>query len=192
MKASMRGIVLAACFAAWLAPTAWAGPREDVNAAIDQFLAARSFHADILITGAVTQRRRLEFVAPGRYRMRGEDAAEQVVIGDVLFVAVDGKPSATAITDDTLLQWRDPVRLAQNAADMTVTALGEETLGEQPARKFRIDHPPPQAGMVTLWIGTDGYPLQVASDGELQGQAVTTTIRYSRYNDPAIRIDPPR
>ena len=187
----MRHIVLAACAAAWLAPTAWAGPYEDVNAAIDRFLVARSFHADILISGPVTVRQQLEFVAPGRYRMRGADGAEQVVIGDVMVVGATGDRTSLTMPVDTA-QWRDPVRLAANADDMTVTALGEETIADQPTRKFRVEHPGPRPATVLLWIGADGYPLQVSSGVELHGQAVTTTFRYSRFNDPAIRINPPR
>ena len=43
-----------------------------------------------------------------------------------------------------------------------------------------------------MWVGGDGYPLQIRVTGNLNGQASTTTIRYSRINDPTIRIDPPQ
>ena len=37
-----------------------------------------------------------------------------------------------------------------------------------------------------MWVGSDGYPLQIRVDSNVQGKPVTTTIRYSRFNDPTI------
>jgi hypothetical protein len=42
-----------------------------------------------------------------------------------------------------------------------------------------------------MWIGGNGYPVQFRVDGKAQGQATTTTIRYSRFNDPKIRVSAP-
>lgn len=41
------------------------------------------------------------------------------------------------------------------------------------------------------WIGPDGLPLQLRHQGVSQGQPYTMTVRYSRFNDPAIVIDTP-
>jgi hypothetical protein len=72
---------------------------------------------------------------------------------------------------------------------MTVQALGADTVDGQPARKYRVSNSQPRPSESTLWIGADGYPLQIQVNGKALGKATTTTIRYSRFNDPTIRID---
>lgn len=194
MKRTLRcGIVLAAL----LASVAGAGPREEVNAAIDKFLAARSFHASMTMSGARPMSHLLDFVAPGRYRMRMPGMGDQTIIGDTMFlnIAGNGGPAKTLkvpMPKGTLSQWRDPARLADNAAGMSVTALGEVLVGGAPAKKYRVVHSKPQPSTMTLWVGRDGYPLQIVSSGQAEGQNVTTTIRYSRFNDPSIKVPVPQ
>lgn len=186
------GVLLGAA----LATVSWAGPREDVNASIDKFLAARSFHASMTMTGPRRMSHQVDFVAPGRYRMRMAGMGDQYIIGDILYVSVPGNGAGKAMKmsmpKGTLSQWRDPARLAENAAGMSVTALGEEAIGDAPTRKYRVDHTKPQPSTLTLWIGRDGYPLQIVSSGSEQEQQVTSTIRYSRFNDTTIRVDAPK
>jgi hypothetical protein len=43
-----------------------------------------------------------------------------------------------------------------------------------------------------MWIGNDDLPLQIRVSGSAQGRTTTTTIRYSRFDDPTLRIDPPQ
>lgn len=194
MKATLRcGVVLAAV----LASVAWAGPREDVNAAIDKFIAARSFHASMTTSGPQSMSQQLEFVAPGRYRMRTAGMDDQTIIGDTMFLnspppGGPGKRIIVPVPEGTLSRWRDPAGLTQDDDGMSVTALGDEPVGGVPAKKYRVDHARPQPSTLTLWIGGDGYPLQIVSNAEVQGQPVTTTIRYSRFNDPTLRVDPPQ
>ncbi|MGH8076226.1 MAG: LolA family protein [Lysobacter sp.] len=186
-----------AVLTALLTSVSWAGPREDVNASIDKFLAARSFHAEMTMSGPRPMSHQLDFVAPGRYRMRMPGMGEQYIIGDTMFLSIAGKsgPGKTLkvpMPKGTLSQWRDPARLAENAAGMSVSALGEESVGGAHAKKYRVVHTKPQPSVMTLWVGRDGYPLQIITSGNAQGKSVTTTIRYSRFNDPTIRVDPPK
>lgn len=194
MKGILRsGIVLAGLLAA----VSWAGPREDVNASIDKFLAARSFHADMRTSGPKPMAHQLDFVAPGRYRMRMPGMGDQYIIGDTMFLSIPGRsgPGRTLrvpMPKGTLSQWRDPARLAENAAGMSVSALGEDMVGSARATKYRVVHSKPQPSTMTLWVGRDGYPLQILTSGNAQGQRMITTIRYSRFNDPTIRVDAPK
>lgn len=41
-----------------------------------------------------------------------------------------------------------------------------------------------------MWIGASGYPRQVKVKGKARGKGYGATIRYSRYNDPAIQNVP--
>lgn len=167
----------------------WAeGPREEVNAAIDRLSAARSFVATFSGQGGRLEHE-LEYAAPGRYRIRGGGAV-QTIVGDVLMLERDGERQQGRLPQDTLARWRDPANLVEQAGAMDVTALDDEIVGGQPARRYRIALPAP-APTVLMWIGTDGYPLQLALAGA-PGREEPLVIRYARFNAPDIRIDLPR
>ena len=74
---------------------------------------------------------------------------------------------------------------------MTVEPLGSEPVDGQAARKYMIRNTQPKASESTMWIGADGYPLQVEVNGDAGGQVTRTTVRYSRFNDPTIQVEPP-
>jgi hypothetical protein len=92
----------------------------------------------------------------------------------------------------TLSQWRDPTKLAENAATMTVTAQGSEDIDGTSARRYLVHNTQPQPSDVSMWIGSEGLPVQIQVSSNVQGQAADTTIRYSRFNDPTIKVDPPQ
>ncbi len=167
----------------------WSGsPSDEVNAAIDKLLTARSFMAT-MVTADGRQLRQLEFVAPGRYRIRSS-GTEQIIVGDLLYPGGDGPLQALPVPQDVLTQWRDPARLVEYAEDMAVTAVGEDTVAGQPARKYRVATARPQPGPITVWIGADGYPLQILAATDAVGPLLL--IRYARFNDPGFRIDVPK
>ena len=60
-----------------------------------------------------------------------------------------------------------------------------------PSTFFRLSPNSLTFDLSTIWVGTDGYPLRIDVKGDAGGGATSTTIRYSRFNDPSIRIDPP-
>jgi hypothetical protein len=74
---------------------------------------------------------------------------------------------------------------------MAVEFLGAEALDGRPARKYLLRQTEPEPSEVTVWIDAAGLPIQAIVEGEAEGHATTTTIRYSRFNDPEIRIEPP-
>jgi hypothetical protein len=162
-------------------------PREEVNAAVDRLLTARSYQASMVSADGRVQQK-LEFEAPGRYRIHS-DGEELVVIGDVLYRRRDGTTVQAPLPQDVLTRWRDPARLAEQPADMDVVVLGDETVAGRAARKYRIHRSRTAPGLLLLWIGGDGYPVQILTRGAAGG---ATLIRYTRFNDPAIDIEPPR
>ena len=180
----------AACVVLALWPLAvWSGsPREEVNAAIDKLLTTRSYEAT-MVSADGRKLQQLEFVAPGRYRIR-RAGTEQIVVGDVLYQERNGMRMEVPLPQDVLTQWRDPARLVEHAKDMGVTAAGDEPVAGTPARKYRISRSGSQPGPLTVWIGADGYPVQILATSA--GESVPTLIRYARFNDPEIRIQPPK
>jgi hypothetical protein len=164
-----------------------AGPREEVNAAIDKLLTARSYQASIVTADGKVQQQ-LEFEAPGRYRIRsGGD--ELVIIGDVLYRRRDGATVRVPLPQDTLTRWRDPAQLAEQSADMDVVVLSDEAVAGVAARKYRIHRARSAPGLLLLWVASDGYPVQILTRSA--AGAAATLIRYSHFNDPAIDIEPP-
>lgn len=181
-----------ALFAALLPAAAWAGPREEVVASANKFMAARSYHVAMDHVGAAQRMRsQMEFVAPDRYRMTMEGVGQQILIGDTLYMTMQGRTMKLPMPKGTMTQWRQPARIAENLQNMRVTPLGTERVGTVTARKYRLDYTRPVSSM-TYWIGPDGYPLQAVTVGDGGKGKVTTTIRYSRFNDPTIRVDVPK
>lgn len=179
---------LAALAAVLLSSPVWsAGPREEVNAAIDKLLTARSYQASLVSSDGRVQQQ-LEFEAPGRYRIR-TGGEQLVVVGDVLYRQRDGKTVQAPLPQDVLTRWRDPARLAEHADQMEVVVLGEEAVAGVQARKYRIERSPSADASVLLWVAGTGYPVQILARGGAGTAA--TLIRYSRFNDPAIDVEPP-
>ena len=169
---------------------ALAGPKDEVKAAFDKFLAASSYHVTMTHSGAQAMTTEADFVAPDRFRMK-MPMGTQYIIGDTMYMDVQGRSMKVPMGKGTMTQWRDPANLAKYEATMTVKALGSEAVGGKPARKYETTNTQPQPGTSTMWVGSDGYPLQIQVSSNVQGKAVTTTIRYSRFNDPTIKVDPP-
>lgn len=173
------------------APAADTGPIAEVKASMDRFLAASSFHATLHMEGAQTMTTEMDFVAPDRYRMQMPGGA-QVIIGDTLYLQAEGKVRQVPLPAGTVGQWRDPLQLQQNKADLSVEALGSEIIDGRAARKYRVRNTLPATNEFTYWIGEDGLPLQLLHSGQAQGAPYSMTLRYSRFGDPSIAIEAPR
>ena len=163
---------------------------------MDKFLAARSFHASMHMEGAQTMTNEMDFVAPDRYRMQ-MTAGTQVIIGDTMYMQVKDRSIKVPLPPGTLTQWRDPLRIEEHKAGMSVESLGSDNIDGQAAKKYLVRHADPkldqpQSSEFTFWIGGDGLPLQLVSKGEAQGKPYSMTLRYSRYDDPGIVIDAPQ
>jgi hypothetical protein len=170
------------------------GPKDAVRASMRKFLALQRYHASMQVEGGPrgAMASEIDFVAPDRYRMRLQGLGTQTVVGDTLYMEVGGRTMKVPLPAGTPVQWRDPLQLAGNEAATTVQAQGRDRIDGETARKYLVHHEQPQAVDVTLWIGSDDLPLQVRVAGVAQGHAHTTTIRYSRFDDPAIEVQPPR
>ena len=96
-----------------------------------------------------------------------------------------------------LTQWRDPLKIEENKAGMSVEALGSDSVDGQAAKKYLVRHAggtpgQPQPSEFTFWIGNDDLPLQLVSQGEAQGKPYSMKLSYSRFDDPSIVIDVPK
>lgn len=169
-----------------------AGAKDEVRAASARFMAAKSWQATMQGSGPQAMSATMEFQAPDRYRMRMPQG-EQVLVGDALWMSMGGRTMKIPLPAGTLTQWRQPSAWSRSVDRMVVTAEGSGVVDGVKARRYRLEQRDPMPSTMTLWVGPDGYPLQVVSTGSGgRGGAVTMTIRYSRFNDPAIRVNAPR
>jgi hypothetical protein len=168
------------------------GAKDEISRMMDNFVAVNSYHVDMSTSSPKGEMAMdMDFVAPDRYRMK-MPIGTQYVIGDTMYMAMNGRTMKSALPKGQIANYRDPAQIAANKATMTVESLGSDTIDGQVAKKFLVRNTQPRPAESTIWVGADGYPLRIEVSGDDGGQATRTTIRYSRFNDPSIRIDPPQ
>lgn len=173
------------------APNLLSSPEDEVKASMDKFLKAKSFHAVMTMEGARGMTNEMDFVAPDRYRMK-MPVGTQVIIGDTMYMQADGRSMKVPLPKGTLSQWRDPLKIEENKAGLSVEALGSDSVKGQAAKKYLVRNTQPEPSEFTFWIGGDGLPLQLLHQGQAQGKPYSMTLRYSRFDDPTITIDAPQ
>ncbi|MEO6365020.1 MAG: hypothetical protein ABIO38_03095 [Luteimonas sp.] len=171
-------------------------PKEAIAASTKKFMAVRSFHASMRHEGQGARTgsagsNEIDFVAPDRYRLQ-MPMGTQVMIGDTMYMQADGRTMKVPLPKGTLSDMRDPAKLGMNEASMTVEAQGSDSVDGAAAQKYMVHNTQPLPSDVTMWIGDAGLPLQIQVTSMVQGKPATTTIRYSRFNDPGIQVDPPK
>lgn len=174
------------------AVAAWAGPKEDLKALSVKFLALRAYHVSMTNSDKRMPKMEMDFVAPNRYRMQ-MPMGTQYVIGDVMYMTIDGRTMRVPMPKGTTTQWREIDRCFREIDKMRIEALGMETVNGKPTKKYRMTQTtgnPPTSTL--LWVGADNYPVKIETTGNTGKGASTMTIVYSRFNDPAIRIEPPK
>jgi hypothetical protein len=166
--------------------------KDELEKVMDGFLNVRSYHATMdsaNAKGAITME--MDFVAPDRYSIT-MPMGTQYVIGDTMYMTVQGRTMKVPLPKGQIANYRDPARFEADKATMTVEALGSDTVDGQAARKYLVRNTRPTPIESTLWVGGDGFPLRIEVASDTGGINTRTTIRYSRFNDPGIRVDPPQ
>lgn len=173
------------------AVTKTADPKAEVLASMDRFLSARSFHASMRMEGAQNMTSEMDFVAPDRYRII-MPIGTQVIVGDTMYIDVQGRHSKEPLPEGSVSQWRDPLKTDADKTNIRVEALGEDLVDGRPARKYGVSRTEPAPSELTYWIGQDDLPLRIVNSGQSQGKPYTVTIDYSRFDDPRIAIEVPQ
>lgn len=166
---------------------ACAGPKEEVVAAVDKFLAAKSYHATMSMgPGPATE---TDFVAPDRVRVKMGTMGEQVMIGNTMYLTMQGKTMKQPAPGGGVAASRNRDKILGNLQSVKVTALGDETLGGVATKKYKVENTQPKTSS-TFWIA-NGYPVQAVNVAEVGGKQYPSTMKYSRYNDASIKIEAP-
>ncbi|QWP78282.1 hypothetical protein J5226_07775 [Lysobacter sp. K5869] len=169
---------------------ACAGPKEEVVAAVDKFLAAKSYHASMSMgPGAATE---TDFVAPDRMRVKLGTMGDQILIGNTMYMTLQGKTSKQPAPGGGVAATRSREKVLGNLQTLKVTALGDEALAGVATKKYKVENSQPNKTSSTFWVAAaTGYPMQAVNVAEVGGKAYTSTLKYSRYNDPSIKIEAP-
>lgn len=173
------------------ATAAWAGPKEDMKAMSVKFLAQRSYHVRMESSDKRAGITDMDFVAPDRYRMQTAQGM-QYVIGDTMYMNIGGRSMKVPMPRGATTQWRQNDFVFREVDRMQVQALGAEAADGKPAKKYRMIASGKVPTNTLIWIGADNLPIKLETTGTYAGRTITTMIHYSRFNDPAIKVDPPK
>ncbi|WMJ70592.1 hypothetical protein [Stenotrophomonas sp. 24(2023)] len=170
-----------------------ADPAQAVLNASQRFAALRSFHAELEVRGGAAPapvRAAMDFVAPDRFRV-DTAAGPQIIIGDTFMLQAQGRLQQVPVPPGLLEQWRNPLPATATPTDLQAQDLGAQTLDGVATRHYRVQGT--QAGEVLdYWIDGQGLPRQIQRSGHNpQGQPFQLQLRYSRFNDPALRVELP-
>lgn len=169
---------------------ACAGPKEEVVAAVDKFLAAKSYHASMSMgPGPATE---TDFVAPDRMRVKLGTMGDQIMIGSTMYMTLQGKTRQQPVPGGGVAATRSREKVLGNLQTLKVAALGDETIAGVATKKYKVENSQPNKTSSTFWVAAaTGYPVQAVNVAEVGGKSYTSTLKYSRYNDPSIKIEAP-
>lgn len=202
-------LLVAAC--ATVQPTQSIGPNDPaalaaIRAAYMKASEQKSFRARMRSeSDGKVMESTMEFAAPGSMRMvMKTQNMEQIVVGGAHYMKSDGKWTRLPFTTGNMMEQfrKDPATLA--AFERTVSGaqvVGPEPVGSQRAMAYRYYQAgrvagglASSAGWVKLWVGANGLPLKVESDGTGRmlgfSSKSKTTILYEDYGAP-VRIAAP-
>lgn len=169
-------------------------PKDELHDAFVKFLATRSFHAEVVNVKTGEAINSMDFVAPDRYRMHPAKGPAQVIIGDTIYMDLNGKltPMPVPGMAKMVAQYRNPEFAKEIENGMSVQALPDDSVDGEPAKVYAYTVMQPMKADAKAWVSTkSGLPLQVESSGSFMGHASTTRVHYSRFDDASIRIDAP-
>lgn len=173
---------------------ATAAPKDELHESFAKFLKAHSFRATVTDLKNGEQMSTMEFVAPDRYRMKSAKGPQQYIIGDAMYMDMDGKLTRVPVPGVGKLaaRYRNEDFLKEVEGGMSVQALPDETVDGEPAKVYAYTVTQPMKSNAKTWISQKtGMPIQIESTGSYMGHTATTRVHYSNFDDPSIKIDMP-
>lgn len=172
------------------APVA-SGSDAEIKAALEKFLAVKSYRATMTdaTTGKTTAD--LEFVAPDRIRITMAGGMSQTIIGRTAYATMGGKTTKTELPAD-MPTLADSSKKALTALETAkVEAMGEDTVDGEEAKVYRAVLA--DGGESKTWVAVDsGLPIKAESTATAGGTQARMLMTYKDYNDPGIVIDAPQ
>jgi hypothetical protein len=190
----LRHALIVLCLA--VPGAARADARAQLHAAFEKFLAQSSFEARTAAHVSGSSPRDIasvvEFQAPDRYRITVAGRPPSVVIGTTMYLTVNGRTTKLPGAAAAISGFRSPDLLAQVERTAHVDDLGLDAAAGMPARKFRYRTGRARGAVSSeciVWVSVaSGLPLRL----ETRSLSQSSTVTYSRYGDPTIRIAAPK
>ena len=185
--------IAAVALALSFAGAALADARSDLHTAYLKMLTLKTYKATMVNMGSNKTVSVVEFQAPDRLRMTMEGRMTTILIGDTMYMTVNGRSMVMPMPKGTLSKYRNEDTLREIEKGAVVTSEGPGMVGSQPARKYRFKtvyngHPSDSVA----WVGVaSGLVLQVETSSNQGGKAANMRIVYSDFNNPTIRISKP-
>lgn len=179
-----------------LAGPAHADARADLKAAYGKFIQASSFRATMtdLATGKAVNT--IEFVAPDRYAITpAATGTRQLIIGRSMIMDLGGHTIAIPLPDKANpSQYRNQKALDELASGIAVTRRADSSEAGEPAKVYHFvsSNEGQPVESLTFVSKASGLPIQIQTTGSAGKTQFRYQIRYSHFNDPAIRIDLPK
>lgn len=166
----------------------------DVIAAMDKFKALRRYRMTMMRGDGQSSptTTTVDYVAPDRYRVAGTGIPSQVAIGNTLYTTDASGTRTSPVSADSLAQWRDPIGLLATGRDFTAEKGPRRFVFAMPASEYKLHATKPVAANMNVWIGPQGLPIKLESQGLVDGKLLTTAIRYSHFDSDEIKIDAPK
>lgn len=172
----LRGLFAAALF---LPALAFADPVADLTKAMQAFEQAKSFHADEHFSNGHTVA--VDFSAPDRWCIHPTRSVTKLVIGNDVYMVSKGRPSKLPFGGMMVskLIGASKAEPMNDQIEQTARDLGMQTVSGQSVRasSFTSRNVPE-----TLYVGSNGLPARAVT----QDKKVTTTIGYSKWNEPIL------
>lgn len=135
-----------------------------------------------------------EFVAPDRLRWVAE-GQEMIVIGSVGYMRQGAIWTKAPIDVTSLISTiRDPKVIEEISKSADVKLLGSDVIDGTPVNIYQYtlkDAPAGNEAVTKSWVRvSDGLPLKVETEGNVQGERSKSVITFSDFNTD-IRIEPP-
>ena len=167
---------------------------EAVVAAMRKLMALRSYRVTIRDSegGKEALPGKLDYVAPDRYRLETPGMAAQVLIGDTLYLTEDGRTKSAPAPAGIIGKWRGPIDLLAAESSFTAEQGANRFVFGVPSLEYKIRVAKPVVSEMSLWVGPDGLPVKLESKGQPGGSSSIIARKYSRYNNPDIKIDTPK
>jgi len=170
-------------------PVPAADPAQAVLDASQRLTALHSFHAELDVLGAEQPvHSAMDFVAPDRVRLQ-TPAGTQTIIGDTMFLQAQGAIRQLPTPPGLLDQWRSPLPEGADASALQAEDLGRQTVDGVDTHHYRLRGATGER--LEYWVDDQGLPRQVVRNGSANGRSYQLRLRYSRFNDPALRIERP-
>ncbi len=181
----LRTIILrgAGILAAFAAVAAFADAYDDLMKVQMAFQSAKSYHGEEHFSNGRTTT--VDYSAPDRWRIQPSPDVTELVIGNDVYMINKGRTMKMPFGGMIVRRIIKSFTFSANGEiKQTARDLGMQSVDGQSVHAYSyVTHGTP----VTMYVGPDSLPVQSV----VQDKKLTTTIKYSKFNEP-IAIEPPQ